>query len=611
MPTQHSFRLSSARLALPAAALRALIACLVFAGLASTVQAAEADAPSGGEPRLDVLDLLPADTVVMVDVPDAALLRERLQETTLMRMTQDEAMRPLLDEMMGSLAETFATVEEKSGLTVDQLMTLPSGRVVVALVAAPGRGVQPVAIIDVGSSRHSLDRLLEQGGKSLQESGIERRTETIEGTQVTIFGPGTRAAYFERDDRIVIAMNLAILEDILLRWAGDEEALPSLAENQAYAAAMQTVRGDADASLFYDPIGLVRGASAGNAGAAIGMAMLPVLGLDGVLGVGGSLKLAEEQFDVILDAHLALANPRGGLVDMVSFTTGDTTPEDWVPGDVADYMSFYFDFQRSYGKLTHVFDNTYGPGTVRNWIKQNMMPNIDADLEEEILPQFGGRMTIISRINEDLGIQNGTQLLGIQLTDAEKFAELFERVRGDFEGRLDRHSYQGITYYVQRPPQELEESAEPGQQEDVFRPCYCLLGDYMLFANHPSIVEAAIGSYNDPTEALTESLEFKLIASRAARQSGEDFISLLQFTRPAEKVRALYAMARSQQVRDELAASDENNPVLQGLRRVVEGDRLPPFEVVEKYLAPGGASLVDTPTGLHYTLFRLRRDAEE
>jgi hypothetical protein len=34
---------------------------------------------------------------------------------------------------------------------------------------------------------------------------------------------------------------------------------------------------------------------------------------------------------------------------------------------------------------------------------------------------------------------------------------------------------------------------------------------------------------------------------------------------------------------------------------------LPPFEVLQRYLAPGGTVVVDDETGLHYTDFSLRR----
>jgi hypothetical protein len=39
----------------------------------------------------------------------------------------------------------------------------------------------------------------------------------------------------------------------------------------------------------------------------------------------------------------------------------------------------------------------------------------------------------------------------------------------------------------------------------------------------------------------------------------------------------------------------------------LEQHPLPPFEVLQRYLAPGGTVVVDDDTGLHYTDFSLRR----
>jgi hypothetical protein len=42
----------------------------------------------------------------------------------------------------------------------------------------------------------------------------------------------------------------------------------------------------------------------------------------------------------------------------------------------------------------------------------------------------------------------------------------------------------------------------------------------------------------------------------------------------------------------------------------LEKHALPPFEVIEQYLGPRGAVLVDDVSGLHYTGFTLRREEQ-
>jgi len=66
-------------------------------------------------------------------------------------------------------------------------------------------------------------------------------------------------------------------------------------------------------------------------------------------------------------------------------------------------------------------------------------------------------------------------------------------------------------------------------------------------------------------------------------------------------------MALSEQTRQQLKTQADRNPLFRTLDAALEQHPLPPFEVLQRYLAPGGSMLVDDETGLHYTNFTLRR----
>ncbi len=60
-------------------------------------------------------------------------------------------------------------------------------------------------------------------------------------------------------------------------------------------------------------------------------AMLPVLGVDGIQGVGGSLIVRPDDFDSISHTHLLLASPRKSLLEVIRPKSGSTDPEVWSP----------------------------------------------------------------------------------------------------------------------------------------------------------------------------------------------------------------------------------------------------------------------------------------
>jgi hypothetical protein len=70
----------------------------------------------------------------------------------------------------------------------------------------------------------------------------------------------------------------------------------------------------------------------------------------------------------------------------------------------------------------------------------------------------------------------------------------------------------------------------------------------------------------------------------------------------------MYDLATDPNNIDNLERIAESNPFLLSLVTAVRSKKLPPFEVFAKYLAPGGAFIVDEENGIHYTGFSMRRE---
>jgi hypothetical protein len=63
----------------------------------------------------------------------------------------------------------------------------------------------------------------------------------------------------------------------------------------------------------------------------------------------------------------------------------------------------------------------------------------------------------------------------------------------------------------------------------------------------------------------------------------------------------------SDSTREQLRARPGPGGLFSNLNDALEQHPLPPFAVLEQYLAPAGAWLSSDDTGLHYTSFTLRR----
>ena len=85
---------------------------------------------------------------------------------------------------------------------------------------------------------------------------------------------------------------------------------------------------------------------------------------------------------------------------------------------------------------------------------------------------------------------------------------------------------------------------------------------------------------------------------------------MLSFERPEEGMRMVYEIAVAKKPRDRLRQIGQGNPFLRTLDTALEARPLPPFAVLQRYLAPRGAVIVDGPSGIHYMGFSLRGEAE-
>lgn len=573
--------------------------------MSSAAQSAQAERPPATE-------LLPQSTFVYLAVADSQVLVERFKETSLGQMSQDPQMRPLVNQVYAALVEAAKPLEQRLGLTLTELLSLPQGEVAVALVAQNERPPAIVALIDTGEQARSVETLLDRSGRTLVEAGATQHVETVDGVDLTLYTLDGRRqrqiAFFQKDGTLAVSTDLAALEDLLAAWKGGQAA--TLSQNPDFAAIAKSVAGAAgeepQVSWFVDPVNAVRALGQNSSQAQVGLALLPVLGLDGLKGLGGSLSFSTGQFDYINRAHVLLEEPRAGVVEMVALGTGEVVPESWAPAQTANYWTVYWNAQTTYGKLARLVNSFQGEGAFQRQAQQRLLDRSDVDLEREVLPALAGRFTYLTAIEEPITPRSQSQLIGIKLKDAAAFQATFDKVAASYQDVTVKGSFGGVAYVKYAPPELGEAPAAAGEAPQRPRPCFALVGDYLLIGRE-SLLEKAIVASQDSRKSLADALDFKLIASKAQRQAGGGLPSLFNFNRPEEGLRFMYGLATADSTRESLTRRGDNSPFLKNLNQALQQNPLPPLSTLEKYVAPGGAVLIDNETGWHYTSFTLRR----
>lgn len=598
---------------------------LILASFPGQAWSQAAPAPSAKAPRPELARLLPPETLAYIRVANAPEVRAEFWQTSSGRMAQDPQFRPLWEQMFAAVEKAFEPVRDKFGLTVAEFLELPRGELGFAVVPVTGAPPAVLLMLEAPDDDRNVATFIERSRAALTEDQWIEESETVGDTVLHMFRRGTgktdRWIYVRRENVLLIGNNVDAFKHLLGLWNGGD--VNTLADQPAFVN-LERLIGKAEGkpahiTWFVDPINLARAATAGNASAAIGLAMLPALGLDGLTALGGSFTFNRGQFEIIGQAYLLLDVPRAGVLELIALQPTETEPEPWAFEEVASYATFTWDAERTYHKLRSIVDSFAGEGTFRRQSIEKLLQQTDVDFEADVLPQLDGRASFLVWIEEPVRFESRSQLFGIHLKDGKKFAPILKKMTDKLGDKLVVKGFAGTTYYQAAEPEVttvepgVEGTAGPGPQRQRPprpRPAFCLLDDCLLIGDGSSVLEKALATAAGDSGRLSSSLDYKLIASKAKRYAGEQGPGFLGFNRPDEELRYVHGLALNESIRQGLADRGEKNNFLKDINQALTDRPPPPLEVLQKYFAPGGTIVVDEPTGVRYLSFVLRRDGE-
>ncbi len=559
--------------------------------------------------------LLPSETLAYIRIANVPELVEKFQQTAMGRIVADEQVKPLISDLYGSAIEAFATLEDRVGVPLHELLAIPQGEACIAIVPPTEGRPEVVAFFDVGDQLFAAEQVLESAEAELAKQGATRTVMTANETEVIIHElPGDenrRVAYFVREGTIGFSSNEHVLAQVIGVWDGDE--VESLADNRTFTAIMKRSVGFKDEppqiTWFANPIALAKRVTRGNFSAQAGISLLTGLGFDGVKAVGGSLVMATDEFDGIFHIHVMLSNPRNGALKMIAFESGEVSPEPWVPKDAASYTSLNWNIEKTYTELTTLYDKFRGEEAFQEQVIGGVSKRLEIDLEQDVIEGLEGRATMVTWMQRPARINSQSTLVAFKLKDPDKSRAVLEHVAEKLGERFEQKTYGASTYYsIVRRNRRRDNNQPSPELVRIPSPSIMVLGDYLMITDSEKLLEQVVITKSDASLSLGNELDFKLIANKIQRLEGDTKAGMISFNRPEEGFRAMYELATANTTRSRLSSAAENNGVFRAFDNALTNNPLPPFAVLARYLAPGGALVTDDETGIHYTAFTLKRD---
>lgn len=607
----------------------------IFSVLSGTLSRAQQSSPEPAADRLSAPQLFPEKTLAYVRVNDVKELKEAFSRASIGKLATDEKIKPILAEFYGSLVGSTEAMREAIGLNLDELLSIPSGEVAVAVlpsdqqqgsVRASRQGDQNevrvevtapsiAVLLDAGEEISGIQIMLQRMDAQVGERMTHTETKLGKITLHQYINPNRareKFGYFIDKGVFVGCSDLTGLERLAKRWSGEAVDWPSLAENRQFTTIMSRCVGTQgerpQVSFYVDPLALAKQLSPRDMSSNLVFSMLPALGIDGIQAIGGSSIISPPDFDSISHFHLLLASPRRNLLALLRPKSGSTVPEDWVPDSVGSYSTLNWDLASTLQAVEQLYNEFRGPDAFNQEVVAEVSKRIELDFRKDILDSIDGRFTMIQGFVRPVTINSGSNVYGIKLRNPEyvkktvlpRLLELANQ-----RGREIKTEYFGKWQVQVFEPQGRFPEGSTLRRPEI---CATIVDDYLLISDSRYMMKELASSFGDADKRLNQALDFQLISERIKAQLQGKECAALSYSRPEESLQLFYELARDPANRERLRTASANNGFFKALLAALDNHKLPEFSIIAKYLAPSGGFLVDEETGMHYMTFGLRRD---
>ena len=600
-------------------------------------------------------DLLPETTVALFKLRDLNELYEKLQNSSSGQMLQSESVQPLVEGLKESAIKQYDNVRESVGLSLEEIQSLPSGEITIAIVAPRRKDMAFVVMMEVDPENEAVEKAIELG-RSAFEDGQEPFEPEESKYQVEIEKKIIRGStvYFCNHDGLFIGCSSKqVLDDLFVRWAGGEiKKVRPLAENRKFITISKRCSvADGmlpDVRFFVDPIGIFKSAARGDAGMQFAIALLPTLGLDGLSAIGGNLFIDRDDYESISHGHVLLASTKEGIFDAVALKSDTYEPEPWVPVEIAQYMTTSWDVPQMLAGIKDMSDKIV-EGQFDNFFDRIAKRLESSGVEvrpEEILGEYlSGRITFVRPILSSTEINGIGNAISFGLNEVELFDDVLNILYSDNadevpEKEIQEKTVGSTTYWVisqeylerqrsnrkQRRQRRLQRKKKRAEQRgDVFVPenevdfdlreqdwAFGIIGESFVISDSEEFflkAEETFDGEGDPLADDESFLNHVEIGTKLIKTDLPAGVFYFDSVREIEFYLQMLDQDNFQNVFQVVADMDDSG-FFADIKTSIDQHGFPEIEEIKNYLSNSGGFITSDDSGYHFLFYQQRPDRE-
>ena len=591
---------------------RLLLACLC-AVLALTPSSPAAVPPAE--------KLLPADTLVMLTLPDWDKAATAVRDFSLAQLWRDPAMKPFATKFEAQLRELIGREDKDFARDWEEFKPLISGQITLGVVrddwaGEPNTGPEFILLLDVKDKAKELAAFIAKCEQRDTDAGKKIQRETVRGVKFartikpkseTSTGKNSSQPFVgQSGSLLLLSENLKVLDQVLARLDGAGAGLGEIPE---FARARSTAGRDAQAFGWVNVKAFTGVLAKLPAGAqdANPLNVAPSRILDAV-GLGGmdGLAMAARQTGDGTHIELFVQSPqarRKGLLNLLTLEPSEAGPLPVVGGDVAKFTRIRLDGQKAFNTLERILTDL---NPQMAGVATLLLENVGKDKD----PNFDLRRQLIGNLGADfVTVQKSPR--GKSLEDLKAPPNLFLIGSPKPEALL-----QALRTVTPLPPQEREFlgrkvytlSLLPGMGAPAggkAQLVFSTTGGYLAVATDPAVLEDVLRGAEEQAKPLSGAPGLK----EAAAQVGGFSTGWFQYENQTETIRLLLeTLKKDPQAIEQMFAPPVPTPgaslaPLKALQGLVDFSLIPPFEAVAKYFGFSVSATSSTPEGISFKSF--------
>jgi hypothetical protein len=592
--------------------------CLLFS-LALAASAAPVPSPD---------KLLPADTLLVLTIPDMAQARTASGQWPTLRLWSDPAMKPFREKLTAKLKEEILEpLEKELGVKFAEYARLAQGQCTLALtLGETDQTPEFLLLMDARDQSEVLKSKLADLKKKWVDSGKQLKTDKIRDVEIATLivspdeltksldkafaGPGggnppgggrakrtgkpMELMLGQSESLLVLGSSAKNIEKVLSRLAG--AGVPSLSEQAGFAASYNSQFRD---SLAYGWINLktildavLKKSSANEEDPAGQNPMMPrpdrilsALGLSALQSLAFNLRELPEGTIAQLQLNVPEAS-RKGLIKILAFAAKEASPPPLVPADAVKFSRVRLDLPQAWSTLENALVEAMPQ--MASVIKL-LVDNAGKDKD----PNFDLRKNLIANLGDDIisyqkaprkqtlqDLDSPPTLVLLSSPKADQLAAAFKALGSVFpqgSSKFKEREFLGRTVYAMN-------FSLPGMDNRERTLHYAASSGYLALSFDMALLEEYLRQSGTAPKALRETAGL----AEAAQKIGGMNAGLFGYENQAESMRATIEILRKES--GGLANLFGGSPIA-GRLGVSEKDfqewldfsLLPPFDQIAKY----------------------------